>query len=261
MVWTDTERSPNWEKQLRGKFSVSWNYCWTRVELTLCRKKSVPTPTPSKSSILPLLKDVVHTPDIQHYLIKLSIEYTDTLNSHQVTAVDFSDQPIYVLCKIIQSKYPEFACPKYFALFGALSIETELLIANGHLVAGAGLHKILGDISIDTAGLKTLDVNHNHKATYSVQVLVLSIYTCLREAHKASNSALLLFWWAEERSSSSLFMHSMLIMKFQINYLLFIRFMREDNFKSFVKTLIFLVKRFFIFDHYNYNFAVQISRR
>ena len=109
---------------------------------------------------------------------------------------------------------------------------------------------------------QTVDVNHNHKATYSVQLLVLSIYTCLTEAHKASNSALLLFSWAEERSSSSsLFMYWMLIIKFQINYLLFIRFMREHNFKSFVKTLIFLVKRFFIFDHYNYNFAVQISRR
>ena len=232
------------------------------MELVLCRKKRVPTLTPSKSSILPLLKDVVHTPDIQHHLIKLCIEYTDTLNFHQVTAVDCSDQPLYVLCKIIQSKYPEFACPKYFALFGAFHIETELLIANRHLVAGAGLDKILGDISIDTAGLQTVDVNHNHKATYSVQLLVLSIYTCLTEAHKASNSALLLFSWAEERSSSSsLFMYWMLIIKFQINYLLFIRFMREHNFKSFVKTLIFLVKRFFIFDHYNYNFAVQISRR
>ena len=43
-------------------------------------KKCVLTPTPSNSSIFPLLKDVVHTPDMQHHLIKLSIEYTNPLN-------------------------------------------------------------------------------------------------------------------------------------------------------------------------------------
>ena len=99
-------------------------------------------------------------------------------------------------------KYPEFTFPKYFALFGALHIETELLIANGHPVVGAELDNIY----IDTAGLQTttVDVNHIHKARYSGQLSVLSIYTCLKEAHKAINSALLLFSWVEERPSSSL---------------------------------------------------------
>ena len=87
------------------------------------QKKRVPTPTHSNSSIFLLLKDV-HTPDIQHHLIKLCIECINTLNSQQVTAVHCSDQPIYVLCKIIQSEYPEKA--EYFALFGALLIKKEL---------------------------------------------------------------------------------------------------------------------------------------
>ena len=168
-------------------------------------KTRVPTPTPSNSSIFSLLKDVVHTPDMQHNLIKLCTEYTNTLNRQQVTAVDCSDQPIYALSKIIQWKYPEFAFPKYFALFGGLHIEKELLIANGHLVAGIGPDEILGVTSIDTAGLQTatVDVNHIHKVRYSVQLSVVSIYTCLKKAHKASNSVLPLFSWAEERSSSS----------------------------------------------------------
>ena len=107
----------------------------------------MPTPTNSNSSIFTLSKDVVHTPDIQYYLIELCIEYTNTLNSLQVTTVDCLDQPIYVPCKIIQWKYLEFTFPKYFALFGALYIETELLMANGHLV---GLDEILVNTSIDT---------------------------------------------------------------------------------------------------------------
>ena len=93
------------------------------------------------------------------------------------------------------------------------------MIANGHLVARTGLDEILGDTSIETAGLQnsTVDVNHLHKASYSVQVSVVSIYTCLKKAHKASNFVLLLFLWPEERSSSSrMFEHWMLIIKFQI---------------------------------------------
>ena len=81
----------------------------------------------------------------------------------------------------------------------------------------------------------------------------MPIYACLKKAHKASNFVLPLFSWAEERSSSScMFKYWMLIMKFQINYLVFIRSMRESNFKLFVKILISLVIWFFIFDHYNY---------
>ena len=49
-------------------------------------------------------------------------------------------------------------------------------------------------------------------------------------------------------------------MKFQIDYLVFIRSMREAIFKLFVKTLISLVKWFFIFNHLSFHFhARQLS--
>ena len=41
-------------------------------------------------------------------------------------------------------------------------------------------------------------------------------------------------------------------MEFQINYLVFIRSMREHDFKTSVKIPISLVRWFFIFDNYNY---------
>ena len=57
--------------------------------------------------------------------------------------------------------------PKYFALFGALHNEKELLMANRHLVAETGLDKILGDKSVDTAGLQTATVlSHMHNLKY-----------------------------------------------------------------------------------------------
>ena len=65
-------------------------------------KKRVPTPTPSNGSTFPLLKDAVHTSDMQNHLVKLRIAYTNTLNPQQVTVVDCSDQPIFTLSQIIQ---------------------------------------------------------------------------------------------------------------------------------------------------------------
>ena len=102
-----------------------------------------------------------------------------------MTAVDCLYQPIHALSKIIQWKYPKFAFSQYFALFGALYIGEELLIASGHLVTGTGLEEILGDTSIYIAGLDTatVDVNHIHRVRYSIQLSVVLKYICLKEAH------------------------------------------------------------------------------
>ena len=49
-----------------------------------------------------------------------------------------------------------------------------------------------------------------------------------------------------------MFKYWMLIMKFEINALIFIRSVAEGSFTLFVKILVSLVKWFFIFHHYNY---------
>ena len=47
------------------------------MQLVPCwEKKFVSSPTPSNNSVLALLKDVVHTPDMQHHLRKLCINYS-----------------------------------------------------------------------------------------------------------------------------------------------------------------------------------------
>ena len=59
--------------------------------------------------------------------------------------------------------------------------------------------------SIDTAGLQTatVDLNHIHKARFSIQHSLVSLFTCLKEAQKAINSLLSLFLWMEEHFSPS----------------------------------------------------------
>ena len=69
------------------------------MDLVPCRKKSA-NPCTVEYFPFPLLKDVEHTPDMQHHLTKICIEFTNKLNPQQVAAVDCSDQPIYALAKL-----------------------------------------------------------------------------------------------------------------------------------------------------------------
>ena len=223
--------------------------------------QQAPIPPPCNKSILPLLKDVVHTLDMQHHLISIFIDYTKTLNPKQITAVDCSDQPIYALSKINHWLFPNFAIPRYFPLFGGLHIEKALLIAHGNLIGGSGLEDVLGDMRIETIGLQTaaLDVNHIHKGRYAIQLSLVAIYACLKEAYTQSNSEVSIFQWANEVAKHNLmFKYWLLILNFEIDYLIFIRSLREGNFLLFVNILKSLVKWFFIFDQYNYSRWISV---
>ena len=108
---------------------------------------------------------------MQHHLFSLFVEYTQTLNPQQLTAVDCSDQLIYAVSKNNQWLYPEFVVQRYFTLFGGLHIEKAMLDAHGNLIRGSGLEDLLGDKQIETIGLQTaaLDVNHIHRGRYVIQ--------------------------------------------------------------------------------------------
>ena len=95
MVRTDIERSSKLGSHGIENFLSAESTAKHMCNSYHTGKKRVSTPTPSNSSIFSLLKDVVHTPDMQHYLIKLCIEYTNSLNRRQMTAVDCPDQPIH----------------------------------------------------------------------------------------------------------------------------------------------------------------------
>ena len=226
---------------------------WSSYHVT----KQVDTiPTPCNKSIFPLLKNVVHTFDMQHHLISLFIEYTAVINPNQVTSVDCSDQPIYALSKINQWLFPKFAPPKYFPIFGGLHIEKALLTSHGLLIGGSGLEDILGDKQIETIGLQTaaVDVNHIHKGRYAIQLSSTAIFACLKAAYTQSQSDNPLLNWANEMAKQNLmFRYWFIILNFQIDYLVFVKSLREGKFLLFINVLKSLIKWFFIFDQYNYS--------
>ena len=94
MVRTDIERSSKLGSHGIENFLSAESTAKHMCNSYHTGKKRVSTLTTSNSSIFSLVKDVVHTPDMQHYPIKLCIEYTNSLNRRQMTAVDCPDQPI-----------------------------------------------------------------------------------------------------------------------------------------------------------------------
>ena len=146
------------------------------------------------------------------------------------------------MSKINQCLFPKFSLPKYLPLFGGLHIEKALLVAHGKLIAGSGLEELLGDMEMDTTGLKTasLDVNHIHKGRYAIQLSSVAIYTRLKTAHERSKSEISLFEWASNISKEIF-----VILNFQIDYLVYIKSLREGNFLLFVNSLKSLAKWFF----------------
>ena len=148
------------------------------------------------------------------------------------------------------------AMPRYFALFGGLHIEKAMLVAHGNLIRGSGLEDLLGDKQIETIGL----------------------YVCLKAVYAQSNSDMPIFEWVNEIAKDNLLKYWLVILNFQIDYLVFVKSIKGRQVFALVNVLKSLVKWFFIFDQYNYsrwisvhlqdlltfvagNFAAQITGR
>ena len=102
MSFSVYETSWYWKINKLRKSSEWKIFCQLKLLLNtrgarIMQKKGAPTPTTSNSSILPLLKDIVHAPDIQYHLIKLCVEYKNTLNYQQESIGLFGSTNIFPL--------------------------------------------------------------------------------------------------------------------------------------------------------------------
>ena len=143
-------------------------------------EKRGPRHPPGINTILPVLRDKVHTLNTQAHIMKQNIKWTEILNPGQ-TPVDVSDQPVYALTKKLQYLFPEeFA--NYFALFGQLHIEQALLIIHGLLIKGSGLHEILTQNKFSTIGMgAAVDVNNIKRARYALQLSLCALFMMLED--------------------------------------------------------------------------------
>ena len=168
------------------------------------------------------------------YIIKKVIHY---INKHQIP-VDVSDQPDFALSKQLQLRLPmEFGYDKYICLLGDLHIEQSLLVMHGEIIKGSGLDTMMQHANLSTIGTAAaiVDANHIKRSRYCSQVSVVTIYKLLKAAHLESGSDLPPLDWLDEASKTSqMCFYWRMIFNFEIEYLIFIRAIREGNFQLYL---------------------------
>ena len=206
------------------------------------------------NAILPIIPKPVHALATQYHCMKIIKQTVNYLNPGQ-TPVDVCDQPVYALTKEIQWRFPEdFGFDSYFCLFGGLHFEQCILTIHRELIKGSGLYKILSNNILSIIGTGALvNANHIKQARYCLQVSLCAIYLKLTEAKDKSGSPLTPMEWLEERKiRSAMCYYWNLIFMLEMDILLYIRSLRESNFKLLIFSMKNLMKWIFSFDHYNY---------
>jgi len=80
------------------------------------------------------------------------------------------------------------------------------------------------------------------------QVLLAALYKCQRHAHSESGSELSFYEWVAEMSEhSDMFFYWSMVMRFQSLFLVFLRSIREGNWKLNVSARMMVMKYAFIF--------------
>ena len=205
-------------------------------------------------TILPLIREKVHTLATQYYCMNIISKTISVINPNQTT-VDTCDQPEYALTKQIKRRYPElFGNSKYFSLFGGLHIGKALLIVHGEFIKGSGLDKLLGqsNLSITVMENTVVNVTDIKRCRYGLQVSACAIYQQLVKAFNTRSNITVWEWLAQKSETSTMTLYWKSILEMQIHILIFIRALRESNFELYVVSLKSLMKWFLALDHYNY---------
>ena len=204
--------------------------------------------------ILPLLRDKVHTLNMQAHCMLLNINPFKVLIEGQ-TPVKTCNQPLFALSMGDRYRNPKLF-NDYAVQFGA-HIEQSFLGTHADLINGSGLLEIINHLNFTTIGLSGLtaiaDVSSIKRARYSMQITLSVLYSKLTEAAQAMGSTKSPYEWLSDQAkvSESCFYWKM-ILDFHIKFHVFIRSIREGNFDLYVESLRALIIWCFIMDKYNY---------
>ena len=153
---------------------------------------------------------------MQAHCMLLNQTTVQILNPGQ-TPVDVCDCPVFALSKKLQFRYPS-KYNNYVTLLGGLHLEQAILAMHGQLIDGSGLLQLIEQYHFTTIGMSSVvDVSSIKTVMYCIQVVLSALYMKLVDAMTATDC------------DSNLSPSDWLI-------LLFVRSIREGNFKLYTET-------------------------
>ena len=223
------------------------------------------------NALLPLLSENAHSPAMIRHSMGLVQKAVKHLNPGQTPVVTF-DQPMFTIAKEIQWKYPDSHGEDIFVImFGGLHIEMAALKALGSWLDGSGWTKALAEAKVASPGTADSFIRASHvtKTRRAHTVTAAALYNLLKCAFDDYNKSIstdedrLDFedWHTKCMTESPQFEYWYTTLSFELTLLLFIRSLRQGNFKLYIEALISLVPWFFALDYTNYSRWIPVHIR
>ena len=218
---------------------------------------------PAIIALLPLFLEKADTPAMVKHGMSLVQAITAYLNPDQIPVLA-CDQPIFAQCKYIQWKWPGiYGENKMIIMLGGLHVEKVLWYSVGDLLAFSGWTEALAEADVATSGTAEsfLKASHITRTRHAHQVTALALSKLQQDAFALSDSKDFEAWRLKMIKDSLTFHYWDLILKTEVQVLIFIRAHRERNFPLYIESLESLLYIFFALGHYNYSRCASIHLR
>lgn len=253
--WLDCTMQNLKEEWAPDKGFVSWAAYHANLHPTVDRPKSL-------SALLPLFHDNAHSAAMIRHSMNLVKQVVQELNPGQVPVLT-CDQPLYAITKQIQWTWPESHGEDHFViLLGGLHIEMAFMKVAGDWLEDSGWTEAL--VQADVAGSGTADsflrASHVSRTRNAHQVTAACLFILQHRAYDMyteSNADVheqLDFdqWCKKQEDSHPQFKYWSIVLELELHILMYVRSLRESNFKLYIDALTELVPWCFALDHTNY---------
>jgi hypothetical protein len=219
-----------------------------------------------KTAMLPIFQEEAKSAAMIRHSIDVISAAVHHLSPNQ-TPVIACDQPLYAIAKQIQWNWPQtYGERRVVIMFGGLHIEMTAGKTIGDWLENSGWKTSLTQANITSAGRADSFIKSSHvsRTRHAHEVTACSLYILQQQAYKeyvecylasaeANNMLGLKQWVIKQTNDCPQFQFWNIYLKLEITILIFVRSIREGNFKLYVVALKQLTPWFFALDHINYS--------
>ena len=251
---------------LTGDETVSW-------AAYHASKQSAPVDPSSLAitSLPPLFRDQANSVAMIRHSMDVIKTAVDILNPGQVPVIT-ADQPLYTLAKQIQWNWPQTHGEDYFViLFAGFHIEKASFNTLGDLLDCSGWTEALVQAGVATPGTADSFIKAAHvtRTRWAHQVTASVLYLLRQEGYTQycdelddGHVAMSVEEWCDTRADASpQFKFWSIILKLELEIMIYVRSLREGDFKLYVDALTKIAPWFFALGHTHYARWIPVHLR